>query len=209
MSEILPFPSNPSNPSKKRGRRLPQCLTDAEYAAVVTRARFETEEAHTPSKRYAAARDEVLLHLGLRLGLRLSEFINLDCDQLDFSARRCRILHGKGDKDRTVGIPVDLVPLLRGWVGDRRTGPMFPSNYAGMDRLEGSTIEWRMQRLGELAEMTRRLKPHMLRHTSATMLLRKCGNIMIVKEFLGHNDVSTTMIYTSVSADEVAAAMDL
>ncbi len=124
-------------------------------------------------------------------------------------ACRLTVRDGKGGKDRQLWFPEDVGELLaewfdrrpetdEGWVLPTRNGKRtHPSGVRGMvgRNAEKSGIDWHED-----------VSPHTLRHTFATNLLRRTGNIRLAQKALGHSDLSTTIIYTRILDDELEAA---
>jgi len=114
------------------------------------------------------------------------------------------IRRGKGGKRREVPIRRELAQLLRLHLGSRRTGPLFPSRQKGT----GTTPHvLTRQRVGQIvrevaraAAITKRVYPHLLRHTMATRLLALGMEITDVQRFLGHEDIATTRLYAETTA---------
>jgi integrase len=196
---------------KKSKRRLPNFLTQGEeadllatcakQAALVTRRNGRPRAA---SGILAARRDEVIVLVGLRMGLRVSEIKNLDIEHLDFESRMCLVFQGKGSRDRMVPITEDLIKPLRKWIGDRKSGAVFQSR-RGV-RMAVSTIEFRMCRLGKLAGLKKKLKPHSLRHSVAVRWLETGANIAEVRDMLGHSSISISDVYLHTVPERLRAA---
>ena len=158
------------------------------------------------SKLKAARADELIVHIGLFLGLRVSEIRNLSIEHLDLERRMCFVSQGKGSKDRYVPIPLGLVKLLRERIGDRKNGPLLMTRWG--KRFPVITIQHRLCRLGKLAGLQRKLKPHTLRHSYAVRLIETGAGIHEVRDLLGHSDLSQTSIYLTCSPERLQAAAD-
>lgn len=187
-------------------RHLPKFLSDEQIDLLLRHARYEVEEARSKCKRHAAWRDEIMVLLGLFMGLRVSEIVGLDVENLDFGTRQA-FIRGKGSRDRYVPIHKCLVQPLTDWIAGRESGPMFGSGQA--DRINAGTVQWRYERLGLLAGLSSKLKTHTLRHTAATRLLRKTKNLLLVQRFLGHASIANSVVYTHLETDEVRDGVDL
>lgn len=190
----------------KRRRRLPNFLRPPEAEALVAAAIAAETAARSKAKKLAARRDVLMLRCGLAGGFRVSELCKLDAADLDLAERTATVLHGKGDKDRVVPLSEKLVPELAAWLGNRTTGYLFPG--PGGRRLSPRTFQLRIKKLAAAAGIARRIHPHVLRHTCATMLLRKGANIRQVQTILGHESISTTERYTHVEVSELKGAVD-
>jgi integrase/recombinase XerC len=156
-------------------------------------------------------RDRLVLELLYGTGIRVSELVRLDIDDVDRGRRLVRVI-GKGDKERSVpyGVPVDTA--LDAWLRTGRpvlakpgSGPALLLGQAGR-RLDPRTARRLVH--GYLAEVEGApdLGPHGLRHSAATHLLEGGADLRIVQELLGHASLSTTQIYTHVSIDRLRTA---
>lgn len=200
----------PDNPAEavappQQGRRLPKALSVAQVQALC-----EAPDRTTAS----GLRDVLLLELLYGTGARVSEVVSLDVDdvtaQLDDPDLALR-LFGKGRKER-------LVPLgsyARTAVGDyltrgrpelvrkaRRPGPALLLNARG-ERLSRQSAFNILREMGERARLGVEISPHTLRHSFATHLLDGGADIRVVQELLGHASVTTTQIYTMVTAEHL------
>jgi integrase len=141
----------------------------------------------------AAWDDDTRLMLGLAAyaGLRRTEIANLSWDDVDLSSTPAQLVvrNGKGKKDRVVPIHPALVVLMR---GRRRVGPVF--------RLGPAAVAGRIKR--HLALCGIEATPHQLRHSFGTELARiSGGNLLLVQELMGHEDVSTSRGYVRWSGE--------
>lgn len=141
--------------------------------------------------------------LNAETGTRVSEFINIRVEDISLAERVITIEEGKGGKRREVPIWSDLAKLLTLHIGQRKAGPLFVSRQR---RSDGRPPVFTRQRIGQIAKsvavqagITKRLYPHLLRHTMATRLLAIGMDITDVQKFLGHEDISTTRIYAETS----------
>ena len=196
----------PTSPKKKRSRRLPNFLRDEQANRLLSHCRIEIDAATCPSKVRAAHRDEIIVHLGLFLGLRVSEMIHLDVTHLDLAGGTCFVCQGKGDKDRYIPIPARFIDTFRAWVAGRTSGLLLQTSKG--DALSIETIEWRMRRLGKIAGLERKLKPHTLRHSAAVRLLETGADVEVIREFLGHTNLATTAVYLHCTAERLRKAVD-
>jgi integrase/recombinase XerD len=140
----------------------------------------------------------------LETGARVSEFVALRVDDVSLAERVVTIVAGKGGKRREVPIRPDLARLLALHIGKRRAGPLFLSREKGTGP---RPHVYTRQRIGQMvrevasaAGITKRIYPHLLRHTMATRLLALGLDITDVQRFLGHEDITTTRRYAETSA---------
>jgi site-specific recombinase XerD len=153
-------------------------------------------------------RDRAIMELLFSSGLRVSELVNLDRDHINLKKREFMV-RGKGGKDRPVYISPEAadrvaeylatrtdnyVPLFIHYWGNR--GEVGDGSYT---RLTARSIQRNIARYGRLAGITKRVTPHVLRHSFATDLLRNGADMRSVQSLLGHSDISTTQIYTHVT----------
>ena len=135
-------------------------------------------------------------------GIRVGELVNLRTDDFDLAAGAIRV-RGKGKRERTVYVAnAALLRLLKSHVSGRQeiaqvNDPLFV-NMRGRP-LTTQALRQRLRKAAQAASITRRVTPHMLRHTAATLLIEEGVDIRFVQRLLGHASISTTEIYTHVS----------
>jgi integrase/recombinase XerD len=133
-------------------------------------------------------------------GARVREFVHIRVEDLhlDDDPPRIHLAHAKGHADRSVPILPALAQELRTHLQGRRQGYLFESNRH--TRYAVRTVQTMVQRCARAADITRRVHPHLLRHSIATILLDS-GQVPIdqVRKFLGHLHLSTTQIYAETS----------
>jgi integrase/recombinase XerD len=177
--------------------RLPRSLPRALTAPQVERL-LRAPSGNGP----AALRDRALLELLYSAGLRISELVALDVDDVDLVQRSVRCM-GKGRKERIVPIgrpaarAVDAL-ITRGRAALQVTGPWLLSNQRG-GRLTRQGAWKIVKRHAEQVGLGAVVSPHTLRHSFATHLLDGGADVRVVQELLGHASVNTTQIYTQVS----------
>jgi len=197
-----------SNPARfVRLQRLnpkpPVFLTEREKRQLLkTLRQTDTREAR---------RDRVIIEMFLGTGIRLQELVNLDVDDVDLDAKHIRIV-GKGSVPQVKFLKTDLRSLLRGYLAERRrmgvgdTTALFLSNRD--TRLTARQVARRLDTWVGAAGISKHLGPHALRHTFATHLYAKSGDILIVQRALGHASVSTTQVYTHLVDGALEDAME-
>jgi len=178
-------------PSKPRG------LTDGEVAKLL--AAFER------STTTADRRDHALFATMLRTGLRVGSAIGLDVEDVDLDAGELRIRRLKGGGEDTVYLNDDAVALLRTWIGDRRTGPLFPARHGG--RLCARMVGVRLAEWAEHAGIERHIHPHALRHSFGMAVFARTGDVLITARALCHRSVASTSIYARPSIEQVKRAV--
>jgi len=152
--------------------------------------------------RWEGRRDRALMALAVQSGLRLSELIGLDCGDLQLGVSPHVHCTGKGRKERCVPLTAATVAVLRVWVKERagrRDEPLFPTRTGR--RLSDDAVERRVathkafagQRCPSL--LSKKLTPHVLRHTSAMSLLHAGVDVAVIALWLGHADLRSTDAY--------------
>ena len=155
-------------------------------------------------------RDRAIMELFFSSGMRISELVALDADQLSFlsdkDTRRTYELSivGKGKYVRTIFISPRAAQWLRAYLSARRDvdTPLFinqRSRNPDTRRLTPRFIQMMISRCAMLAGLSKKVTPHTLRHSYATDLLAHGADLRSVQELLGHKNVATTQIYTHVT----------
>ena len=194
----------------KREQRIPSHLAVDEMSKLL-----DTPDTTDPLGR----RDKAILELFYASGLRLSELVGLDLDDVNLSGRVVRVL-GKGRKERIVPFNRSAADALRAWLGDRaaiapsalRRGkdvrprgrprdPLF-LNYQGA-RLSTRSEDKLVRRYVAACSTRYGISPHALRHSFATHLLEAGADLRAIQELLGHARLSTTQRYTHVNAAQL------
>lgn len=163
--------------------------------------------------RPAGRRDRAILELFYASGLRLSELVGLDIEDVNLSGRVVRV-RGKGGKERLVPFNHSTVEALKAMLQDMRSAPAAPaaSRRAGPSphvrqrhpvflnqrggRLTTRSVDRLVRRAARAASVPGGLSPHALRHTFATHLLQAGADLRAIQELLGHVRLSTTQRYT-------------
>jgi integrase/recombinase XerC len=191
----------------KRDIRMPAHLSEQEMLALIGAA-----SVTTPLGR----RDRAILELFYASGLRLSELVGLDLDDVNLSGRMSRVL-GKGGKERLVPFNTSTAKAIRAYLNDReaivrgRDGqerqerrvrhPLFV-NYRG-GRLTVRSVDRLVRRYVAATSARSGISPHALRHSFATHLLQRGADLRAIQELLGHAQLSTTQRYTHVNAAQL------
>jgi len=186
FSELLSGP--------KMVRRMPLTLTPEEVDRLL-----EAPDSNTPY----GLRDRAMLELFYSSGLRVSELAGLELHQLDFDQGFLRVF-GKGSKERLVPVGSKAATAIQSYLDSGRS--FFVKPHTGSDLFlseRGKAISRKMlwviiKRYATVAGIEKPVKPHLLRHSFATHLLNGGADLRAIQEMLGHADISTTQIYTSV-----------
>ncbi|HSG72075.1 MAG TPA: tyrosine-type recombinase/integrase [Planctomycetaceae bacterium] len=149
-----------------------------------------------------------MVRVMLEAGLRVSELCALRVRDLNMATCQLDVRDGKGGKDRTLWVSHELRDLVGEWLERRPKGEwLFPTRTGSQTsaRSVRRTVKHYAEKAG--IEWFEDVSPHTLRHTFATELLRRTGNLRLVQKALGHSDISTTQIYTHVVDEELEQAM--
>ena len=171
------------------------------------------EELRFLDQAYAqGGRTGLMLQTLLETGARASELVQLRVEDVSLAERVVTIQHGKGGKRREVPIRRDLAQLLRLHIGARRAGPLFASRQAGSGAVPHTLTRQRVGQVvrgvAQAAGITKRVYPHLLRHTVATRLLALGMDITDLQRFLGHESISTTRLYAETTAATLQRRFD-
>jgi integrase/recombinase XerC len=189
---------NPAKPLRnpRRERKLPHFLTTREIAKLLTAP--NTAEP-------MGQRDRAIFETIYSAGLRVSELVGMNDEDLDFDDGLVRI-RGKGKRERLGPLGTFAVEALRDWLDARQRLPKHPSggrapvftNRFGR-RLTTRSIARTLEKYLLQTGLNTKTSPHTLRHSFATHLLDSGADIRSVQELLGHKSIVTTQIYTHVS----------
>ena len=174
-------------------RKLPVVLSPEEVARFLEAA---------PGVKYKAA-----FSAAYGAGLRVSEVAALKVSDIDSKRMMLRIEQGKGRKDRYAMLSPVLLELLRDWWRIARPKAwLFP----GRDPLQPMStrqLNRACHAAADMAEITKRVSPHTLRHSFATHLLEQNTDIRVIQVLLGHAKVDTTALYTHIATNTIRAVM--
>jgi integrase/recombinase XerD len=185
----------------RQSRRLPDTLDVGEVDRLLEAASVR------------GARDRALLELLYAAGLRVSEAIGLDREDLSLDGAFVRVI-GKGDKERLVPIGEVSIDHLQAWLDGRRAellarhhvspvrgGPLFLGDRGR--RLARQQAWAAVAAAANRAGLGGRVSPHTLRHSFATHLLEGGADLRVVQELLGHASISTTQLYTHLTGERI------
>lgn len=138
-------------------------------------------------------------------GLRVSEVCALHVDDIDSARMTIRVRHGKGNQARYVPLPERVLFLLRRyWVAERPGKVwLFPGEQAGCP-ISAASVRYHLGAAATKTRLTKRVTPHVLRHTFATHLLELGTDVRVIQMLLGHRSIRTTVRYTRVTGRIVA-----
>jgi integrase/recombinase XerD len=143
----------------------------------------------------------LLIKTLFQTGARVSEFVNITADEVFFEEQMLLISKAKGGKSRYVPILPQLAQELRTHLGDRTAGYLFET--VRNTRYSPRRIQQIIKETAADAQITKRVYPHLLRHSVATTLLERGMPIEQIQKFLGHAKLETTQIYAESSAEMI------
>ena len=183
-------PRRPRRPKPRR--RFPaEVLTDPEVRALL--------DACGGPYHPVALRNRALIALMYRAGLRVSEALALSPKDVDLDTGTVRVLHGKGDVSRTVGLDAGACAVVARWVEERtranvgQAGPLLCTVSGGA--VCTGYVRRLLRRLGSRAGIAKRVHAHGLRHTHAAQLRAEGIDVGIISKQLGHRSILTTIRY--------------
>jgi len=132
-------------------------------------------------------------------GARVSEFVSLKVTDLFFDEQMILIEKGKGGKSRYVPLLSESAQELKTHLGSRQTGYIFESNRH--TKFTARRIQQIVKETAEQAGIKKKVHPHLLRHTVATLLLERGMPLEQIQKFLGHSKIETTQIYAESSTE--------
>ncbi len=182
-------------------RKLPHPLTEAQVEALLAAPDPETQRG---------LRDRAMLELLYATGLRVTELVTLRLDQLNLRVGAVRVT-GKGGRERIVPVGDEARYWLERYLRDarsnlvsgRRLDTLFPTTRSS--HITRQAFWSLVQRYAREAGIDSRPSPHQLRHAFATHLLAHGADLRAVQMLLGHQDVTTTQIYTHVARERLKA----
>ena len=191
-------------PSPRVPRHLPATLTVDEVFNLLD---------HIRSDDIAALRDRAILEMLYAAGLRVSELVGLDMNDVDLPGMLVRVM-GKGHKERVVPFGRKAADSLRLWLAASRPlradgghpTAVFLNRRGG--RLTDRSVRRIVDRRLAEAAIHAKISPHTLRHSFATHLLGAGADLRAIQELLGHSSLSTTQRYTHVSPDALMRVYD-
>lgn len=186
--------------SQKIGQRNPDFLFQEEMIELLDS--IETQDD-------LGIRNKAMLELMYASGLRCSEVVNLQVNDIDFN-QMIILVHGKGGKDRYVPFHEYARDWLIKYIDEARNNLMIKNeghNFVFVNKngnpLTNRGIENIVDRITFKYDATKKIHPHTIRHSFATHLLNAGADIRTVQELLGHKNLATTQVYTHISKDHL------
>ncbi|MDX1617294.1 MAG: tyrosine recombinase XerC [Balneolaceae bacterium] len=192
----------------KRDQPLPKTANPEDLDRMMDLAETDTPQG---------AQDRAILELFYSTGIRLSELISLDLDDINFDLNQIKVL-GKGSKQRIVPLGEASVAALRTHLenrpelfGDRTDADARNAVFlaSGGQRIYPRSVQRTVKEyLSRASEVTQK-SPHVLRHSFATHLLDRGADIRVIKELLGHANLAATQVYTHTSVERLKNVYEL
>jgi integrase/recombinase XerD len=189
-------------PGMKQPDPLPRYLTDEQVKKLREEVERTVQEAKLASRRRLALLVRAAFYLLWQGGMRVGEVEELRLEDLDFPQKRLSVRDGKGRKDRTVYLTETSIQAVQDYLAVRGEGS---GDHVFLYRnapLKKDLIRAQLKYAGEKAEV--KVYPHRLRHTCATQLLNAGCRVTSIQRFLGHRELSSTMVYARAHDQNVA-----
>jgi integrase/recombinase XerD len=193
-------------PAKKTDTRLVHYLSSEEMQSLLNAPDLQRRDG---------IRDRAMLHLCFAAGLRVSELVSLPLHALAFYPTPSVRILGKGRKERTLPLWKATAADMRAWLAVRGDTPAFelfvnarglPMTRSGFEYILQKHVKTAAQACASLQRKC--VSPHVLRHTSAMLVLQATGDIRKVALWLGHEDIQTTEVYLRADPTEKLEALD-
>lgn len=188
--------------SPKAGKRLPEFVQEKDMKDMFEQLVFPNG--------WRGRTDSLLLQLFYQTGMRLSELVNLEEAQLDYSKQQVKVL-GKGNKERVVPVSATLMQALHGYQqAKRKELEKFDARYLFVmengKKLYAKYVYLAVKDCLTQFTTLNKKSPHILRHSFATHLTNRGADLNAVKELLGHSSLASTQVYTHNSIDRLKEA---
>lgn len=182
---------------------LPEVLSVEEIDRLVEAIDLSGHEGH---------RNRAIIEMMYGSGLRVSELIDLKISNM-YRAEYYMLVEGKGSKQRLVPISPEAEKWFDYWLQERNTWPVKPGceDFAFLNRrgapLTRVMVFTIIKRLCREAGIKKNISPHTLRHSFATHMLQNGADLRVIQQLLGHEDITTTEIYTHVEVQDLRRAI--
>ena len=173
----------------KKAKSLPKVLTKDEIRALFAASKF--------------GRNRLMLEFMYGSGCRVSEVVKLKVEDLNLKERTAAIRAGKGNKDRMIILSKDWISGIKKHLAKKKIQSEFVFSKKNGKPITTDTIQRIVRGSAKKAGINKHVTPHCLRHSYATHLLEAGTNIRYIQSLLGHSNLNTTQIYTSVANDQL------
>lgn len=188
----------------KKTKKLPKVMTESELEKFL--GIIEKHSEHP-------LRDKAIFNLYAATGIRRQELINLNIEDIDLGDNTIKVVKGKGQKDRIIPIFEPVTEYLWEYLMERLPieegkNYLFKSEYG--NRISVTAIQQLFRRYMKLARLDEKgYTIHTLRHTYATLLLLNGGDLMQIKDLLGHADLNSTSVYLHTTVEHLRETSEL
>ena len=189
--------------SPRKDKRLPEVLTLEEINSLAGAVDLSAAEGH---------RNRAIIEMLYGSGLRVSELVGLRLSDM-YLKEGYMLIRGKGSKQRLVPVSPEAEKWFAFWLEDRAHLDVKPEfkdtaflNHYGR-QLTRAMVFTIIRRLAEKAGIRKTVSPHTLRHSFATHLLQNGADLRIIQQLLGHEDITTTEIYTHIDIQDLRRAV--
>jgi integrase/recombinase XerD len=186
--------------SPKIGKSLPKPISISQVRLLLE----QPSKLSTPE----AKRDKAMLHLLYASGMRVSELVSLNLDDIDINGGYVRCF-GKGHKERMIPIHEQAALAVKEYIEGTRPQLVHKGDEKALfvnlrgDRLTRQGFWQILKGYAKAANLTTEITPHTLRHSFATHMLNGGADLRSVQELLGHANISTTQIYTHLTTEHI------
>jgi integrase/recombinase XerC len=189
----------------RQSKRLPKAITIEQVEKLLA----------APDERdVLGLRDRAMLETMYSTGIRVSELVGLEIDEVDLAGEAIRV-KGKGKKERVVPLGSHALAAIRryiemikqdgrfvsAWAEGRTHRPLFVNKHGG--RLSSRSVRRKLDKYLKAVGLDPTISPHTLRHSFATHLLDNGADLRSVQELLGHQSLSTTQVYTHLTTQRM------
>ena len=186
----------------KKTKKLPQTLSVDQTIKLV----------NIKDDDFISIRDRAILELFYSSGLRLSELVNLKLEDINFPDEIISVL-GKGKKMRIVPLGTEAILSLKKWIKTRSElknvdGNLYVFLTKQAKNLSQRAIQYRLKFWAKKQGLSENIHPHLLRHSFASHLLQSSQDLRAVQELLGHENISSTQIYTHLDFQHLSKTYD-
>jgi len=173
----------------KKGKTLPKVLTKDEIRLMFQNTKF--------------GRNRLMLQFMYGSGCRVSEVVKMTVNDLNFKERTAAIRGGKGNKDRMIILSKDWIHDVKKYLDKKKIKSEEIFSKKNGRPITTDTVQRIVRESAVKAGITKHVTPHSFRHSYATHLLEAGTNIRYIQSLLGHSNLNTTQIYTSVANDQL------
>ena len=196
QNNVIPFNISQFIKSPQISKKLPHYLSKDEIIKLMNQPELNTA---------SGVRDRSILEIFYSTGIRISELVEIKIKNINVEKRIMKI-KGKGNKERIVILGNNAIESLNNYLDIMKDGNnfLYPSiNMRNNTHISINYVYKMVKKYLSYISKDEKLSPHSLRHSFATHLLNSGADLMSVKELLGHEDLSSTQIYTHISIDKM------